>query len=222
MEALQTNSLLTTEDTLAKGLLANVRYPWEALPLIGQYIIQLISTIDRSDFNEVADRVFVHKSVQLARSACLIGPAIIDADTEIRHNAFIRGNALIGKHCVVGNSSEIKNSVLIARCQVPHYNYVGDAILGVGAHLGAGSIVSNLKADKSNIVVRLGDERLETGLRKFGAIVGDGADIGCNSVLAPGSVIGKGTRVYPLSLVRGYVPSHSIYKHQGEVVDIHD
>lgn len=220
MDELKTTSLISPHGTLAEALFDSVDYPWNALPLIGKFIVNLTNNLNASEFRRLADDVLVHQSVTIAATATIIGPTIIDAGTEIRPGAYIRGNALIGKDCVIGNSSEIKNAVLIGKCQVPHYNYVGDTILGIGAHLGAGTIVSNLKTDKSDVTIQINGERVATGLRKFGAIVGDGGDVGCNAVLSPGSIIGRNSRVYPLSLVRGYVPPDSIYKRLGEVARI--
>ena len=220
MELLNTTAVISPQGTLAEALFAAVDYPWEVLPKIGQFISDLISKLNKAEFRQLADDVFVHESVSIAATATILGPTIIDAGSEVRPGAYIRGNALIGQNCVIGNSSEIKNAVLLARCQVPHYNYVGDAILGVGAHLGAGTIVSNLKTDKSNVTIHINGERVASGLRKFGAIIGDGGDVGCNAVLSPGSVIGRNSRIYPLSFVRGYIPSDSIYKRLGEIAHI--
>lgn len=212
--------LLTYVDTVAEALFSEVTYPWEVLTDIGAYIKHLIGTKDKRDYEQHAADVFIHKSVVMAPTALICGPAWIEADAEIRHGAFIRGNALICSGAVIGNSTEIKNAVLLEGCQVPHYNYVGDAVLGKNAHLGAGVIVSNLKSDGKPVVVRTDHESIETGLRKFGAIVADFADVGCNSVLNPGSILGRRCRVYPLSFVRGFVPDETIYKKQGEIVTL--
>lgn len=219
MEHLKTSQLLTTKDTPFETWFENVQYPWEILPKINHFINELISSIDLSEFDSPKPQVYIHKTADFWPSATILGPAIIFEGAKIKHSAYIRENVVIGPYSSVSNSCEIKNSILIAHCEIPHFNYVGDSVLGQYAHLGAGVICSNLKSDKSNISVRLADGSIETGLRKFGAIVGDHAEIGCNAVLAPGSVIGKYARVYPLSFVRGVVPERTIYKRQGEIVE---
>ena len=214
-----TKNLFDLENTIAGKYLEKYEYPWEALPEIKNFIKDLIKELDKSEFKEIGDNVWVHNSVSIAPNACIEGPAIICKDSEIRHCAYIRGNAIIGEGCVIGNSCEIKNAIIFNKSQVPHFNYVGDSILGYHAHMGAGSIVSNLKSDGKNIIVKDGEEKLETGLRKFGAIVGDNVEIGCNSVLNPGTVVGKNSNVYPLARVRGLVPSNSIYKDEDNIVE---
>ena len=174
------------------------------------------------DYTEVSPTVWVHKTAAVAPTAFLGAPCIIGAGTEVRHCAFIRGSALVGEGCVVGNSVELKNAILFDNVQVPHFNYVGDSILGYKSHMGAGSVTSNVKSDKTLVVVKNGEEQVPTGLKKFGAMLGDHAEIGCGSVLNPGTVVGKNARVYPLSMVRGFVPANHIYKKAGEVAEIHD
>ena len=218
MEQFTVKNLYTLEETIAAELLKEVTYPWEALPKISGFIVALGKTLPADKYEEVKENVWIAKSATVAETANINGPAIIDEDAEIRHCAFIRGNAIVGKGAVVGNSTELKNVILFNKVQVPHYNYVGDSILGYKAHMGAGSITSNVKSDKTLVVVRAGEERFETGLKKFGAMLGDNVEIGCNSVLNPGTVIGRQTNVYPTSMVRGFIPAGSIYKKQGEVV----
>ena len=198
--------------TQAEGYLSAYTYPWEALAGLKAFIRGIGNMLDKREYTEIAHEVWVHRSVSVAPSACILAPCIIDAETEIRHGAFLRGGVLLGKNCVVGNSTEVKNSVFFDGAKAPHFNYVGDSILGFNAHLGAGAITSNVKSDKTLIVVKWGNEEVKTGLKKVGAFVGDYAEIGCNSVLNPGTVIGKNSIVYPLSSVRGIVPQNSIYK----------
>lgn len=202
--------------TRAGSYLAGFTYPWEALAGIGELIRQLGPGLGE-EFTETAPEVWVHKTATVAPTAYLGAPCIIGAGTEVRHGAFIRGSALVGDHCVVGNSAELKNVILFDNVQTPHYNYVGDSILGYKSHMGAGSITSNVKSDKTHVVVTDGAERIDTGRKKVGAMLGDGVEVGCNSVLNPGSVIGRGSRVYPLSSVRGTVPAASIYKRSGDI-----
>ena len=199
---------LNSEHTKAGEHLEKFAYPWQALAGLKGFIINLGATLDRDEYDEISPEIWVHKSVKLAHGARFCAPCIIDEGSEIRHCAFIRGSVIIGKGCVVGNSTELKNSILFDRVQVPHFNYIGDSILGFCAHLGAGAITSNIKCDKSPIFVN----GINTGLKKLGAIVGDYAEIGCNSVLNPGTVIGMNTTVYPLSSVRGIIPADSIFK----------
>lgn len=210
--------LFDLEHTQAKAYLASFEYPWEALAGLKEYIRALGKTLDSEEYREIAPEIWVHKTATIALTACLLPPCIIGEGTEVRHCAFVRGSALIGKNCVVGNSVELKNALLFDGVQTPHYNYVGDSILGYKAHMGAGSITSNVKSDKTLVTVRCGEEALPTGLKKVGAMLGDHAEIGCNSVLNPGSVIGRNSSVYPLSCVRGTVAENSIYKKNGEVV----
>ena len=203
--------------TQAAGYLSAYTYPWEALAGLKAFIRGLGNLLDKREYSEIAHETWVHRSACLAPSACILAPCIIGAETEIRHGAFLRGGVLLGKNCVVGNSTEVKNSILFDGAKAPHFNYVGDSILGFNAHLGAGAITSNVKSDKSLIVVKCGDEEVQTNLKKVGAFVGDCTEIGCNSVLNPGAVIGKNATVYPLSSVRGFVPQNSIYKN-GKIV----
>ena len=211
------DELLDLSHTLAKDYFSQFTYPWEALPGIGQMILALGPTLDPNEYEERQSHVWVHKTAQVYPSAYLGAPCIIGPNTEVRHCAFIRGNALVGEKCVVGNSVELKNVILFDGVQVPHYNYVGDSILGYKAHMGAGSITSNVKADKSLVVVH-GNQEIPTGLKKFGTILGDRAEIGCNSVLNPGSLVGRDSNVYPLTCVRGVVPPNSICKNNGTIV----
>ena len=204
--------------TIAADYLKGFTYPWEALKGIGNLIAELGATLDKKQFTEVSSNVWVHNSAKVAPTAYLGAPCIIGANTEVRHCAFIRGNALVGEGCVVGNSTELKNVILFDGVQVPHYNYVGDSILGYKSHMGAGSITSNVKSDKTLVTVKGCGQQIETGLKKFGAMLGDFVEVGCNSVLNPGTVIGRNTNVYPLSCVRGVVPSDSIYKNGNNVV----
>ena len=218
-ENLLANNLFDYSKTIAKPLLESVEYPWEALPKIKDFIIEIGKTLDPEIYEQRGENIWVAKSATVFPSAHLGGPLIICEDAEVRHCAFIRGSAIVGKGAVVGNSTELKNSILFDGVQVPHYNYIGDSILGYKAHTGAGTITSNLKSDKSLVTVLCGEEKVETGVKKFGAMLGDHVEVGCNSVLNPGSVVGRNTNVYPLSFVRGYVPENSIYKRLGEVAD---
>lgn len=222
MEKLMIKNLFDLDKTIAKDLFECAVYPWEVLPKIKEFIVKLGNTLDPEIYEKRGEDIWVAKSAKVAPSAYLGGPLIICENAEIRHCAFIRGSAIVGAGAVVGNSTELKNAVLFDGVQVPHYNYVGDSILGYKAHTGAGAITSNLKSDKKLVTVMCDGEKVETGVKKFGAMLGDFADIGCNSVLNPGTVVGRGTRVYPLSMVRGYVPEHSIYKNRNEVVIIED
>ena len=218
-ENLLANNLFDYSKTIAKPLLESVDYPWEALPKINDFIIEIGKTLDPEIYEQRGENIWVAKSATVFPSAYLGGPLIICEDAEVRHCAFIRGSAIVGKGAVVGNSTELKNSILFDGVQVPHYNYIGDSILGYKAHTGAGTITSNLKSDKSLVTVLCDDDKIETGVKKFGAMLGDHVEVGCNSVLNPGSVVGRNTNVYPLSFVRGYVPENSIYKRLGEVAD---
>ena len=211
-------SLYDLSHTMAKDYLAQFVYPWEALKGIKNLIIDLGSQLSSEEYMQVSEQVWVHRSAAVAPTAFLGAPCIIGPGTEIRHCAFIRGSALVGANCVVGNSVELKNVILFDNAQVPHFNYVGDSILGYKAHMGAGSVTSNVKSDSSLVVFHGPDAQHPTGLKKFGAMLGDHAEIGCNSVLNPGTIIGKNSNVYPLSCVRGYVPSGSIYKTGGVIV----
>ncbi len=218
MDKLKITSLYDLEQTIAKELFVGGEYPWELLPKIGEFIKKLGASLSAEEYNQVEESVWIAKTAVVAPSACINGPAIIGKNAEIRHGAFIRGNAIVGEGAVVGNSTELKNVILFNKVQVPHYNYVGDSILGYKAHMGAGSITSNVKSDKTLVSVVTPDGKIETGLKKFGAMLGDNVEIGCNSVLNPGTVIGRNTNVYPLSSVRGFVPSDSIFKHQEKIV----
>ena len=205
------------EETMAKELLLSKTYPWEVLPFIHDAILQVGSTLSKEEYDQVEEDIWIAKSAKVAKTASIHGPAIIGKNAEIRHCAFIRGNAFVGEGAVVGNSTELKNVILFNKVQVPHYNYVGDSILGYCSHMGAGSITSNVKSDKTLVVIKAGEERIETGIKKVGAMLGDYVEVGCGSVLNPGTVIGAHTNIYPLSMTRGYIPANSIYKKQGEV-----
>lgn len=217
-EKLMISSLYDLEHTIAKSYLLKFQYPWEALLGIKDFIIELGNCLDLNEYNLVKENVWVHKSAKVSDTAYLGSPLIICEGAEIRHNAFIRESAIIGKNAVVGNSSELKNAILFDSVQVPHFNYVGDSILGFKSHLGAGAIISNLKSDKSKVLIHDGKNHFETNLKKVGAFLGDNVEVGCNSVLNPGTVIGKNSNIYPLSSVRGVIPSDSIYK-QGTIVE---
>jgi NDP-sugar pyrophosphorylase family protein len=210
--------LLDLTHTRAAELFEGKRYPWEALSDIKDFILKLGPTLPADEFDNPAEGVWIAKDAKVFPSAYIGAPAIIDHGAEVRHCAFIRGSALVGKNCVVGNSVELKNVILFDNVQTPHYNYVGDSILGYKSHMGAGSITSNVKSDKTLVCVKTGEGIIETGRKKFGAILGDCVEVGCNSVLNPGSVIGRNTNIYPLSRVRGEVPANSIYKDEGDIV----
>lgn len=218
MESCKISNLYTLEETIAGDFLASLTYPWEALPKIGEFIKKLGPALDPAIYEQRGENIWVAKSAKVAPTACLNGPLIIDEEAEIRHCAFIRGNAIVGKGAVVGNSTELKNVILFNKVQVPHYNYVGDSILGFKSHMGAGSITSNVKSDKTLVIVKGEEGTIETGLKKFGAMLGDEVEVGCGSVLNPGSVIGPHSNIYPLSMVRGVVPAKSIYKNRNEIV----
>lgn len=219
MDNITIKELYTIENPLIAPLFEGLTYPFEVLPKIGDYIKNVGPTLDKEVYEDLGDNIWIAKSAKIAPSAFIAGPCIIGENTEVRHCAFIRGNALVGNNCVVGNSTELKNVVLVGKVQVPHYNYVGDSVLGYGSHMGAGSITSNVKSDKTLVAVKNDGETLETGLKKFGAMIGDGVEVGCGSVLNPGTVIGKNTNIYPLSSVRGVVEANSIYKKAGEVAE---
>lgn len=206
------------DHTIAKDYLSQFTYPWEALKGIKELILTIGPTLGE-DYTEVSENVWVHKTAIVAPTAFLGSPCIIGPETEVRHCAFVRGSALVGTHCVVGNSVELKNVILFDNVQTPHYNYVGDSILGYKSHMGAGSITSNVKSDKTLVVVKSGEEKIETGLKKMGAMLGDFVEVGCNSVLNPGTMIGRHSNVYPTSCVRGVIPANSIFKKSGEVVE---
>ena len=219
MNDITVKNLYDLSHTRAKDMLEGCVYPWEALKKIGETIIKIGSSLPEDEFDKKGDNVWIAKDAVVYPTAYINGPAIIGHGTEVRHCAFIRGNALVGDNCVVGNSTELKNVIIFDNVQVPHYNYVGDSILGFHSHMGAGSITSNVKSDKTPVKVKNGAEAIETGLKKFGAMLGDYVEIGCNTVMNPGTVIGRNTNVYPLSMVRGIVPENSIYKRQGEIVE---
>lgn len=217
-EHLMIKSLFDLKETIAADIFTGCTYPWEVLGKIKNEILRIGASLSTEEYNKIGDDIWIAKSAKVAASACINGPAIIGKEAEVRHCAFIRGSVIIGEGAVVGNSTELKNVILFNKVQVPHYNYVGDSILGFRAHMGAGSITSNVKSDKSLISVHSGELVIDTGLKKFGVILGDYVEVGCNSVLNPGTVIGRNANVYPLSMVRGYVPEASIYKKAGEVV----
>lgn len=217
MEHLQIKKLYDLSETIAAELFKDAVYPWELLPKIGAYIVELGNMLPKDRFEKKGENVWIAKSAVVAPTACINGPCIIDEEAEVRHCAFIRGNAIVGKGAVVGNSTELKNVILFNKVQVPHYNYVGDSILGFKAHMGAGSITSNVKSDKTLVTVKSQYGNVETGLKKMGAMLGDCVEVGCNTVLNPGTVIGRNANVYPTSMVRGYVDENSIYKKQGEI-----
>ncbi|MBQ5805266.1 MAG: UDP-N-acetylglucosamine pyrophosphorylase [Erysipelotrichaceae bacterium] len=214
----KTEELFDLEHTLAKDYLKQYEHPWEALKGIKEMIVELGEKLDPNEYTEVSEHVWIHKDATVFPSAYIAPPCIIGAGTEVRHCAFIRGSALVGENCVVGNSCELKNVILFDHVQTPHYNYVGDSILGYYAHMGAGSITSNVKSDRKPVVVH-GEEDVETGLKKFGAMIGDHVEVGCNSVLNPGTVIGRNSNVYPLARVRGTIPADSIYKDEDNIVE---
>lgn len=215
---MQTENYLDLSKTIASEIFSGLSYPWEALPKIKDFILNLGSKLPKDEFEEIKENVWVSKEAVIANSAFIAGPTIICKGTEIRHCAFIRGSVIVGENCVVGNSTELKNAILFNNVQVPHFNYIGDSILGFKAHFGAGSIVSNVKSDKSNVSVLINGNKTDTGLRKFGAIVADYVEIGCNAVLNPGTIIGRNSNVYPTSMVRGVIGENMIFKAQGNIV----
>ena len=216
VRAIETNQIVDLRHTIAAKYLDEFEYPYEALKGIGTFILELGPTLSSSRYDKVGDGVWISKKAIVAPTACINGPCIIDDGAEIRHCAFIRGSAIVGKNAIVGNSTELKNCILFDEAKAPHYNYVGDSILGYKAHMGAGSITSNVKSDSSLVEIHYGTQKIKTGLKKFGAILGDSAEIGCNTVLNPGSIVGREATVYPLSSVRGYVPNKSICKSKGK------
>lgn len=215
------NDLLDLEKTIATEIFDGIDFPWEVLPKIKEFVINLGKTLDSDKYDMVQENVWIAKSAKVFPSAYISGPCIIDENAEVRHCAFIRGSVVVGKNAVVGNSVELKNCILFDNVQVPHYNYVGDSVLGYKAHLGAGALTSNVKSDKTNVIVKHGgsDNVIETGLRKFGAIVGDNTEVGCNTVLCPGTVLGRECIVYPVSRVRGFVPERHIFKDANNIVE---
>ena len=219
MRELTVDALYNLDETIARDIFEGVTYPWEVLPKISEFIIKLGQTLPKDEYELAWENVWIAKSAEIAPTAYIKGPVIIGKNAQVRHCAFIRGNAIVGEGAVVGNSTELKNVILFNKVQVPHYNYVGDSILGYKAHMGAGSITSNVKSDKTLATVNTSEGKIETGLRKFGAMIGDEVEIGCGSVLNPGTVIGRKSNIYPLSMVREFVPENSIYKKRGEVVE---
>ena len=219
MEKIKILDLFDLEHTVAKELFLKYEYPWQVLSEIGDFIKEYGKNLSKDEYDEISENVWVSKGAKIAPTAYIEGPVIIGKGSEVRHGAYIRGKALVGENCVVGNSVELKNVIIFDNVQVPHYNYVGDSVLGYRSHMGAGSITSNIKQDRKNIVIKAGEEAFETGLRKIGAMLGDFVEIGCNCVLNPGSIVGKNTNVYPLSNVRGFIPENSIYKRLGEVTE---
>jgi len=211
--------LFDLKESIASEIFEGVTYPWEVLPGIGDFILTLGEKLDLERFEKRGEDIWIAKSAKVAPTACLNGPLIVDEDAEIRHCAFVRGNAIVGKAAVVGNSTELKNVILFNQVQVPHFNYVGDSILGFKAHMGAGAVTSNVKSDQTHVVVKGKDFCVETGLEKMGAMLGDHVEVGCNSVLNPGTVVGRNTNIYPTSCVRGVLPANSIYKTQNNVVE---
>ena len=218
IENIEVSKLLDVNHTIAKLIFKDVKYPWQVIPLIKNFILELGPTLPSSEFEEVEENVWIAKSAKVFKTAYIGAPTIICPNAEVRHGAFIRSSAIVGENCVVGNSTELKNVILFDNVQVPHYNYVGDSVLGYKSHLGAGAITSNVKSDRSLVTVSLDGEKVETGLKKFGAILGDGVEVGCNSVLNPGSIIGRGSSVYPLSTVRGFIVENAIYKSKDNIV----
>jgi len=219
MKELMVKELYNLEETIAAAIFDGVTYPWEVLPKISKFILELGAVLPEDEYEKRGEDIWVAKSAKVAPSAYINGPVIIGKEAEIRHCAFIRGNAIVGEGAVVGNSTELKNVILFNKVQVPHYNYVGDSILGYKAHMGAGSITSNVKSDKTLTAVKTPEGVIETGLKKFGAMLGDDVEVGCGTILNPGSIVGRETNIYPLSMVRGYVAAGSIYKRQGEIVN---
>lgn len=219
MTGLTVEELYTLEETIAADIFKDVSYPWEVLPCIGSFILKLGQSLNSEDYEKRGEDIWIAKSAKVAPTAYIGGPAIIGKGAEIRHCAFIRGNAIVGEGAVVGNSTELKNVILFNKVQVPHYNYVGDSILGYKSHMGAGSITSNVKSDKKLVAVKTSKGQIETGMKKFGAMLGDEVEVGCGSVLNPGTVVGRLSNIYPLSSVRGYVPEGSIYKSRAEIVE---
>ena len=219
MKEITVKELFTLEETIARDIFDGVTYPWEVLPEISGFILKLGAALSEEDYEKQDENVWIARTAKVAPTASITGPAIIGKNAEIRHCAFIRGNVIVGEGAVVGNSTELKNVILFNKVQVPHYNYVGDSILGYKSHMGAGSITSNVKSDKTLVVVKTPEGDIETGRKKFGAMLGDEVEVGCGSILNPGTVVGRRTNIYPLSSVRGYVPGKSIYKKQGEVAE---
>lgn len=219
MEKAKIKNLYNLDETIAKDVFKDCTYPWEVLPKIKDFILELGKSLNPEEYDKIEEDIWIAKSAKIFKSAYIAGPCIIGKNAEVRHSAFIRGSVIIGENAVVGNSTELKNVILFNNVQVPHYNYVGDSILGYKSHMGAGSITSNVKSDKKLVIVKDNDEKIETGLKKFGCMIGDNVEVGCGSVLNPGSVIGRNTNIYPLSSVRGVVPENSIYKSNDNIVE---
>ena len=219
MKECEIKNLYNLNETIAKDIFEGCIYPWEVLPKIKDFIITLGESLNKEEYEKIGENIWIAKSAKIAKTAYINGPAIIGKNAEVRHCAFIRGSAIVGENSVVGNSTELKNVILFNNVQVPHYNYVGDSILGYKSHMGAGSITSNVKSDKKLVVVKNKDEKIETGLKKFGAMLGDCVEVGCGSVLNPGTGVGKNTNIDALSSVRGVIKEKSIYKKQGEIVE---
>lgn len=215
------DNLLNYNATIAKDLFDGLNHPWEVLPLIKDYILKLIPSLG-DEYLELGENVYAHKSAKISDKSTIVGPTIIGANTEVRPGAFIRGNAIIGEKCVIGNSTEVKNAIIFNNVQCPHYNYVGDAVLGEYSHTGAGVILSNVKSDKTNVKVKMEDEVIDTGLRKFSAILGDRVEVGCNSVICPGTIIYPDTNIYPLTRVRGVIGPKKIVKEANVIVEKED
>ena len=218
-DKLKNRTLFNMDETIAAGIFEDTEFPWEVLPKIKDYIIELGNKLDMEEYELKDENIWIAKSAKVAPTAQITGPCIIGRNTEVRHCAFIRGNAIVGENCVVGNSTELKNVLLFNNVQVPHYNYVGDSILGYKSHMVAGSITSNVKSDKTKVTLWYEGDKIGTGLKKMGAILGNFVEVGCNSVLNPGTIIGSNTNIYPLSMVRGYIPGKSIYKNRGEIAE---
>lgn len=212
------NEMFDLDKTIASEVFEGCEYPWQVLSKIKEFTLALGKKLDKEKFDEISPNVWVSKSAKVAPTAFIASPCIIDDGAEVRHCAFIRGGVIVGKNSVVGNSTEMKNAIIFDNVQIPHFNYVGDSILGYKSHLGAGAVTSNVKSDKTLVTIKNGDEKIETGLKKFGAMVGDFTEVGCNSVLCPGTVIGRNCTVYPLSRVRGYLKENSIFKAEGNIV----
>lgn len=217
-EQVSIQELFDLNETITASIFEGATYPWEVLGEIGDYIVELGNTLSLNEYDKTGENIWIAKNANVAPTAYINGPCIIDKNAEVRHCAFIRGNAIVGKGAVVGNSTELKNVILFNKVQVPHYNYVGDSILGFKAHMGAGSITSNVKSDKSLVIIKAPDTPIETGIKKVGAMLGDNVEVGCGSVLNPGTIIGRNSNIYPLSSVRGFINANSIYKTQSEVV----
>lgn len=217
-ENLKNKNLFNMDETMAREIFEDTEFPWEVLPKIKDFILTLGESLSTEDYEEREEHIWIAKSAKIYPTATILAPCIIGKNTEVRPGAFIRGNAIVGENCVVGNSTELKNVLLFNNVQVPHYNYVGDSILGYKSHMGAGSITSNVKSDKTKVTLRYEGDKIQTGLKKMGAVLGNFVEIGCGTVMNPGTIIGSNTTVYPLSMTRGYIPKGSIYKREGEIV----